>query len=1185
MVKALATKNVVAVLTAVAMLVGISFAFATPAKADTISTLQAQVQALLAQIQALQGSTTTTTTGTTSTSAGCYTFTQNLKLNSTGGQVMWVQQFLNNHGFTVAKTGAGSPGNETTHFGPATKAAVIAFQNAYASAVLTPAGLTKGNGNWYAGTRAQANALCAGSTTGTTTGGGTTTPTGPGITVTAGTQPANSLAPMEATRVPFTTFTIANNTSAAVTINGVTVQRTGLANDNAFAGVILVDSTGMQYGNSQTFNSNHQATIGGTFTLQAGQSMTYTVAGNMELTNTGNNAGQVASIAVVGVNTTVPVSGTLPITGASQTINETLTIGTAQVTNSGFDPGSARSESLGTTALTFSAVHIQVNNEDQKLFSITWNQTGSVGSTDLGNLVTVVNGSKYPVTVDSSGKYFTSTFPGGILIAKGNSLDASIQGDLVGSNASNRTVEFDIYRASDIYLVGQTYGYGVSPSTTGTATNHVGNNTQSGFNGSTNPFFFGATMTITPGTLSTVSTASSIAPQNIGVNVPNQTLGGFSTNFTGEPVTVQSIPVTVVDSSSTLATQLQNVTLVDSNGNVVAGPVDETSISGTTGTIAFNSSVTFPVGSMTYTIKGTVATGAQNGVTYTLSTNPKNWTGAVGQNSGSYVSLTDTTLTMSTMTIQPAAINISASASPAGTTVSVNQNNYAIANIVIDATQSGEDVRLNALPVVVYATSSAIATELKNNLTGCQLFNGSTALNNNSIGSGQWGPITNTGAGGGAFSASNGVEANFVFENSLTVPKSTTVTLTLQCNVGGGFTGGEGFAAGVSGNYLPTVTGATSGNSVTGTSLVVSSNSSGTMTIGNPTMAITVPTPLSYSQFAGGTTGVTVGTFTLQPTSGAVNLTQLNLELNSTSASPSDFNNGVVSIWNGSTQVGSVNFSGVTVSGGFYTKLAYLSGVTIPQNVQTTLTLKADLAPINNGSGTGRSGDEIKLSVVNAQGTSGNTQVNSGAGPVTSTGVATFASTPSVALVSLPSTGVSTDGKLLEFTITTNSSGPVGLGKLTFQITPGTGVTVTNPQLFAYTGADLGTAAGGTNNGMVTSNGTLSALPTGVITASGSTTATQLGTPLQIPANTTWYFVLKGQTAYSGGNATWSVGATLNTDTTDLAPTMYMLSGLSGSNFVWSPDSKTNSAFAATDWTSGFGVSGLSSGISQSRQN
>src|SRR3989344_9145128 len=170
MSKSLATKNVAAVLIGLGLVLALSFSFATTAKADALSDLQAQVNALLAQIAALQGASTGTTSG-----SSCFTFTTNATVGSTGGEVMEIQKFLNSHGAQVASSGAGSPGNESSYFGGLTRAAVAKFQAAN--------GISPTAGYWGPLTRAKANSLCVagGTTGGGTTGGGTVTPTGPRI--------------------------------------------------------------------------------------------------------------------------------------------------------------------------------------------------------------------------------------------------------------------------------------------------------------------------------------------------------------------------------------------------------------------------------------------------------------------------------------------------------------------------------------------------------------------------------------------------------------------------------------------------------------------------------------------------------------------------------------------------------------------------------------------------------------------------------------------------------------------------------------------------------------------------------------------------------------------------------------------------------------------------------------------
>lgn len=86
-------------------------------------------------------------------------FTRILKIGSTGEDVRQLQKFLNSKGFKVSNLGAGSPGYESTYYGPATAAAVKRFQEAYSAEILKPVGLSVGTGTFGASTMKKVNAL------------------------------------------------------------------------------------------------------------------------------------------------------------------------------------------------------------------------------------------------------------------------------------------------------------------------------------------------------------------------------------------------------------------------------------------------------------------------------------------------------------------------------------------------------------------------------------------------------------------------------------------------------------------------------------------------------------------------------------------------------------------------------------------------------------------------------------------------------------------------------------------------------------------------------------------------------------------------------------------------------------------------------------------------------------------
>ncbi len=1094
---------------AFALIAGV-FATATPAHAAALTSLQVNsiIQLLqsfgadaatIANVQAsLTGGTPTTPTGNPN-AGSCPALSRSLQQGSTGADVMALQKFLNSKAATqVSVSGAGSPGLESTFFGPATAAAVKKFQtlnNVSAIGIVGPQ------------TRAAIAAVCGNTTP------GTPTPTGPGLSVSASAQPANALAPSGASRVPFTTFSITNNSGVVQTINGVTVQRVGLGVDSNLSGVVLVDNTNnIQLGLAKTLNSNHQAVVGDNFTINPGQTLSLTVAGNIAGSATAQ-AGQILSLQVVAVNSTAAVSGTLPIMGASHTVNTTLTLGSVSTTTSSFDPGAAQSKNIGDTGIRFTGLKFQAGSaEDIKLYSIRWRQVGSGSASDLANVVTNVNGTTYPTVLDATGRYYTSSFPGGILVTKGNSIDVYVQGDVTGFNAAGRTFDFDLDKASDVYFVGQTYGYGISVPAGAT------------------PWFNGYVATISGGSVTAISKANSGkgAAQNVAINVTNQPLGGFTTNFLGEAVTVQGMDFTISTTSLTATgdSHFTNISIVDENGAVVATAVDASNAASGGQTFTFSDTLTFPVGTHSYYLQGKIPSTVTGG-SFSVSTAPATaWRNVTGQSTGNTVSLSGVgSVTFNSMTVRSGALTVTLDTTPASQNINSGSSAVLFANLLLNATQSGEDVRMSAIPVNFTSTGNA------SNVTGCQLYDGATLLNTTAI---------NT--------LVSGTKATFSLNNVLKVTKGTTKSLALKCNVSSQATTSSTYYFSTDTNTADwSVTGDTSGSTITPT---ITSANGGTMTVQSATLTVAIDSSSPASTTAAaGTNGQTVSIIKVRAANGAATLQDVGLKLAAGTAS---------NVTNVRLQYNGADVGGAVFGSGQQFATATVNSLALPADTDVKLTVLADFTDI----GTGKAGVEgAVIQIVPSAATAiGSTGQITAVGTGSTGGVRIYNSVPVFTYSTAGATLTSGVNDLLTLSVAADSMGDVGLYKLTFSIATST-VSVTSPTFTGPSGS-VGTVT-------VVGDNTIT-----VVFDSGSNTA-----DATVGAGTTKTYTLKG--TVTGLSTTGSVSVALKADTS--ASVIDQAALVTPSLNVWSPLATTSRDITTNDWTNSYALKGcfLSVGLGQ----
>jgi hypothetical protein len=662
----------------------------------------------------------------------------------------------------------------------------------------------------------------------------------------------------------------------------------------------------------------------------------------------------------------------------------------------------------------------------------------------------------------------------------------------------------------------------------------------------------------TDATQISIINSPNVPAQNISANVPNQPLGGFQTQNSGPAFSSQGMTFTVSTSSSPIGL-LSNVVLVDGNGVVIAGPVDASWNQGTE-TINFSDKVTFPSGTHTFVVKGrTPQVSSSTDASLFLTTNPSNqWLNAKEVVSGINVSLSSSTsFNMSTMSIKAPRLSISMSPTPTSQNIVPGGTSILFANVVLDASQSGEDVRLASFPM-------RLTSESVKDISSCQFVNG--------------GPALNTGSNVPAsFGTTSPAQTVFHFDNSLIVPKNTIVTLGLRCNLSPDAT--NTYMWGISNTDSYSATGVTSGNTLTntpGSTLTVISGNGGLMTTNKGSISVSLdPSSPIYRIVANGTTGATIGVFKFTSTNEAVNLSKISLRLSSDVASSGPADIQQVTLWDGATQIGTATFTGTNRTA----TSTLTSIVTIPKDGHKEITIKGDIPTLNSQAGIGTNVKpgafiQINLDQTDSTGTQG-TGVDTGktinaTGSTDVAGIRVFKSYPIFAYSTASGVAFTGVNDLLSLNIEANSSGDIQINKLTFI------VSTTTAQVFSPTF----TGPGGNVNSTPIS---LTSDTLTVLFDNPSNTSDRF-----VGAGQTKTYILRGTVRLIGNNGGGTVAIGLKADSAYPSLPSPLLMGdvsttsIANSNIIWSPNSTTTSSITNNDWTNGYGLPGcFTAGLGQ----
>jgi hypothetical protein len=694
-----------------------------------------------------------------------YMFNTNIKLNSRGTDVMNLQKVLNMYPQTmVAESGAGSPGMETTKFGPATRAAVNKFQALH----LAELGITAPTGNVFAGTRALLNMVCSSSvstTPGTTPG--TTVPgtvvTGPVSAMLAGSQPTSMLlASQSGARLADITFT------GNGTVTSVQLQRTGVSADSALSNVYLydgntriTDAASVVTGGYINFNaSNGLFMVNGSRTITVRSDLASTAAGSVGVKLNSVTAGGVVSTYSNVMGNSLQVASGVSTAAVQFATGVLGTSGTATV-------------DAGTQAYNVWSGTASVSTRNVNFKAATFKFVGSAPIDSIAGLSLYVDGTLVagPATISASNNNKVTFDLGNTpYLLKTGSHTFDVRGDVV--KGSNRTITFSVENVADLMFEDSNLA-GVNVSAT------IGNSTTLLTQGNSTY----NTITVNKGSV-TVNVDPAFTANKVTGGATNVPVGQFTMKGYGEDVKVNSLKVTF---ATTTISTLNNVSLYVNGGQVGTSQ----NFVGQPLTYTLGSSLIIPAGqTVTFAIKADIVD--TNSAAYTSGTIAAVIGGvgsnAQGQSSNELVSVASSAATGNTLTVSSGAGTFARTSGFTAVTVAPNTTGVKIGSFTIQA-NSSEDIKVNSIGV-----NPVVATYGQTNISNLTLKSSGVVLGT---------PVGNPASGTSTFSFADTV-----------VSANQTRTFDVYADIGGATSGSVTTAMSVT--YRGSISNTTSVSSAAG---------------------------------------------------------------------------------------------------------------------------------------------------------------------------------------------------------------------------------------------------------------------------------------------------------------------------------------------------------------------------------